>query len=71
VRTRRTEVGTEDDLLGTAAAARVCGVKPMTLASWRLKGYGPAFLRLTKRCVRYRRSELLDWLGTRLVRRAS
>ena len=70
-RPRRVETGAEDELLGTDDAARLCGVKPPTLAGWRLRPGGPPFMRLTQRCVRYRRSDVLDWLGSRLVSQAS
>jgi excisionase family DNA binding protein len=44
----------------TAAAAQL-GVKPGTLAKWRVSGGGPPFLKIGSR-VRYSRAELEQWL---------
>ena len=31
----------------------------------RVKGYGPKFKKISPRCVRYRRGDVLDWLKSR------
>jgi predicted DNA-binding transcriptional regulator AlpA len=43
-------------------AAELLGLSPATLASWRSRGRGPAFLRLGGRAIRYRRSDLERFL---------
>src|SRR5262245_22982620 len=61
-------LGTErspDDLLTTPAVAEWLGVSTQWLEIGRSNGYGPRFVRLSTRRVRYRRSDVLDWLGTR------
>lgn len=40
--------------------------QPRTLQSWRQKGVGPSFLRLSGRSVRYRKSDIDSWLSERL-----
>ncbi|WP_005036566.1 helix-turn-helix transcriptional regulator [Holophaga foetida] len=53
-------------LLDSLHAAGVLNVSVLTLADWRCKGTGPAFLKVG-RCVRYRRSDLEAWLNSRTV----
>jgi predicted DNA-binding transcriptional regulator AlpA len=49
------------------AAARLGLGSPRTLESWRLRGFGPAFVRLSSRLVRYRVSDLDEWIAARVV----
>ena len=51
-----------DELLSTPAAAALLGLSPRTLEGWRRTGEGPAFVRLGRRRVAYRRSALDRWL---------
>lgn len=53
-------------LLDTAQVARLFGIEPISLRTWRLKGVGPRFLKLG-RSVRYRRSDLEAYLEERTV----
>ena len=46
------------DLLDTVAAAALLAVTPRTLTNWRNKRQGPAFVKVGKRAVRYRISDL-------------
>jgi hypothetical protein len=39
----------------------VLGLRPNTLAQWRISGDGPAFVKLG-RAVRYRRADIERWL---------
>jgi predicted DNA-binding transcriptional regulator AlpA len=50
------------ELLNTAKAAAFLTLKKSTLESWRYQREGPPFVKLGKRCVRYRLSELEKWL---------
>lgn len=57
-----------DDLLKPAEAAALLRVHPVTLATWRAKGGGPAFVKLGNRPrspVRYRRAEVQAYLDSR------
>lgn len=47
-------------------AAKVLSVQPQTLAAWRLRGCGPAFLKLG-RSVRYDERDLAAYLASRRV----
>lgn len=51
------------DLLRPADAAALLKVSQQTLANWRWRGEGPAFVRLG-RLVRYRASDLATWIET-------
>jgi hypothetical protein len=58
-----------DDLLALITekmAARFLGVTPRALQAWRLRGTGPKFIRISLRCVRYRKRELIDFSDDRL-----
>jgi len=53
----------EFDYIDIAETARLTGMKPAQLAQLRHRGTGPRFYKPTPRTVRYRRSEVLAWLG--------
>jgi len=54
-------------LMNQDQAASYLGLSPRTLEQWRLKGGGPAFVRMSQRCVRYRQVALDAWLQAREV----
>jgi excisionase family DNA binding protein len=55
-----------DEMLRPRAVAAELDVPEHTLAQWRYQGTGPAFMKLGRH-VRYRRSDLDDWLTSRTV----
>lgn len=50
----------------TQEAAAYLDIKPHTLAVWRWKGTGPAFIRVGRR-IRYRQADLDAWLAQHTV----
>ncbi len=57
-----------ESLLTAAEAAQVLTLaNPRSLAAWRSRGYGPAYVRIGKRRIRYRYSDLLAYLARRTV----
>ena len=48
--------------LTTAEAAAMLKLRPSALEKWRLLGTGPKFLKLGKRAVRYRVSDVEHWI---------
>lgn len=63
-----------DDLITSAEAAALLLIKNTTLEIWRIKGKGPAFLKLgdsPKAAVRYRRSVVLAWRDKHTFRSTS
>jgi len=50
-----------DTFLNTEDAARYLRLAPTTLNRLRVTGFGPPFLRLTPKCIRYRASDLRQW----------
>ncbi len=52
-------------LLRPAQVAEILGQQPATLATWRRKGGGPPFIRLSAIVVRYPADELDRWLAER------
>jgi excisionase family DNA binding protein len=57
-------------LIDPTSAAAQLGVKPGTLAKWRVTGGGPPFLKLGSR-IRYSRADLERWLDQRRQRSTS
>lgn len=52
-------------------AAHYLGISESTLAKWRCKGAGPAFMKLGERVVAYDQSELDAWMRSRSRRSTS
>lgn len=51
-----------DQYLDTTAAAALLGFSPRALEAWRVRGGGPAYLKMGgRRSVRYKLSELMAW----------
>ena len=55
-----------EQLYSPNETADLLGVAPQTLAHWRVKGIGPRYVHLSKRCVRYSASVLKEWLEERI-----
>jgi len=60
----RAHPGWFDEAVNAAEAAKLTGVPPATLATWRSRGGGPRFLTLG-RVARYRRRALFEWMAAR------
>jgi excisionase family DNA binding protein len=54
------------DLLSPSELSRYLGVPLGTLANWRYKGRGPAFLRVGRH-VRYRAEDVATWVEEQLA----
>jgi hypothetical protein len=54
-----------DELLTTAATAEWLGLSSQWLEIGRHRGYGPHYIRLSPRRIRYRRADVLVWLKLR------
>ncbi len=56
------------DLVNDVEAAAILGISLQTLRNWRWRGEGPRYCKLGKRLVRYRRSDIADFInGTERV----
>jgi predicted DNA-binding transcriptional regulator AlpA len=53
-------------LLDQNELARLLGVSGRTIESWRLRGCGPKFVAISRRCVRYRASDVEEWANQKL-----
>ena len=49
-------------LLSEQEASQLLGISPKTLARWRWKGVGPAYVKVGVRAVRYREDDLRNFL---------
>ena len=56
-----------DALLNEGQAASFLQVSVKTLQTWRHKGNGPPFVKISKRAIRYRRRDLIRFCSDRLV----
>ena len=62
-----TSVFSDPDALETERqAAHLLGGTTRALQKWRATGTGPYFVRISSRCVRYRRRDLISWAEARL-----
>ena len=53
-------------LINEAAAAKHLGLKVRTMQGFRHRGGGPQYVRISSRCLRYRRVDLRDWADARV-----
>lgn len=57
-----TEPATELELLTDTDVAEILGITVKTLQQWRWKGIGPAYIKVGQGWVRYRPTDVSDWL---------
>jgi predicted DNA-binding transcriptional regulator AlpA len=60
-----------DRLLRQEEAAELLGLSPRTLEAWRVRGGGPRYVSRGRRWVRYRPSDLAEWLDAHTRRHTS
>lgn len=53
--------------LTTEKAAEIIGVDKRTLENWRSLGRGPAYIKISKRAIRYLYSDLIKYRDSRRV----
>lgn len=58
-------------LLREEDVAQLLGHAKATLRKWRVNGGGPRYVKISRRSVRYRHSDLLEWIEKHLVRNTS
>ena len=59
---------TSQNLLTADEVAALTGLSVETLAQWRSQRRGIPYVKISRNCVRYRQSDLDDWLAERIVR---
>ena len=55
-----------DQLVRQEEAAARLSVSPRCMENWRHRGEGPKFVRISARCIRYRKSDLTLFIEERL-----
>lgn len=55
-----------DQLLDEQTAAELIGLTPRFLQARRQRGGGPPYVSISRRCIRYRRSDLEGWINDRV-----
>jgi predicted DNA-binding transcriptional regulator AlpA len=58
---------TNEALLSQRQVAELFGLSERTLEAMRLRGAGPAFVRFSRRCVRYRAADIDRFIMSRTV----
>ncbi len=53
-------------LIDEKAAAEFLGLTDRTMQAYRHRGGGPRYIRLSSRCLRYRRADLREWADARV-----
>ncbi len=53
-------------LISEDPAAEFLDVVPRSMQGWRQRGEGPPFVRISSRCIKYRRIDLRAWAEARL-----
>lgn len=53
-----------DVLLRETQAAQLLNLTPRALQSWRARNCGPPYIRISSRCIRYRRKDVVAWVQT-------
>lgn len=66
-RTMNNDDDEKDTLMSEEEAAKVIGVSKRTLQRWRCKGIGPVYRQITKKCIRYRRGDLVEFLSGKII----
>ena len=56
----------DDHLLTQKELARILHIRERTTETWRLRGEGPPFVRISRRCVRYRVADVRRWVSERV-----
>jgi predicted DNA-binding transcriptional regulator AlpA len=59
-----------DEMLKEPEGAGLAGLAANTFRKYRQLGLGPAYIRISARCIRYRRSDILSWIESRRVKPA-
>lgn len=62
---RKIELDETDQGMTEEEAASYLALKKATLNKWRVQGIGPAFVKVSARCIRYMKSDLAKWLAER------
>lgn len=48
-------------------AAAFMGISPKTLQGWRTRRMGPPYVRIARKCIRYRKTDLQAYMDERVV----
>lgn len=56
-----------DELMTSDEMCRYLNIGPGTARNWRTRGYGPTYVRISSRCIRYQRRVLDEWIAARAV----
>lgn len=66
-----TDAGDGDRLLSTRELAELLGMSEQWCETSRHRGVGPKFVRLSPRCIRYKKADVLAWLEERATHRCT
>ncbi len=55
------------ELVDSNVVATMLGITTNTLQIWRHQGKGPRYVKLSRRAVRYRKKDVLDWIQNSMI----
>lgn len=58
---------TTSELMRQDEVAKLLNVSPRVLEAWRCRGGGPTFVKISVRCVRYRRDDVERFIADHLT----
>lgn len=56
----------EDVLLTEIQAAEFLGLTRQCLSNWRFTGKGPRYVEISKKCIRYKKSDIISFIDARI-----
>ncbi len=57
----------DDELLTQRELCDLLKISKKTAESWRFYGRGPGYIKLSKRCIRYRKSDVFEYMAKNTV----
>lgn len=57
----------DDELLTQKELCDLFKISEKTAESWRFYGRGPGYIKLSKRCIRYRKSDVFEYMTKNTV----
>mgnify|MGYP001171456291 CR=1 FL=1 len=59
-------MGADEELIDQITMSRLCGIRPKTAETWRVRGFGPRYVKVGA-LVRYRNADVRAWMESRTV----
>jgi predicted DNA-binding transcriptional regulator AlpA len=64
---RKFKRANDEELISPKKAAQILGTNENVMAIWRHRGEGPDYYKLSRRAIRYLKSDIYQWLRSRKI----